>query len=226
LTVFRSLLLATFLFGLNVGSATAASFDCDKANTETEIAICDDPMLSALDELMAVAYKRAKQLNTVFLTENTHRVSFMSASQIRMRQREVITKLKDCSGEFNCIENLQLNRIKELSEKYMVLNANASFITSEFDYQNDTRIPAQGVEHFFGVIVGNSMAFQLEGIYRNLNQCNLAGIAVRRASNWEYKDEQCIGRIVVDSDGIRFVDEGGCQASCGVSGSIEQRHDF
>jgi hypothetical protein len=30
----------------------AASFDCDRAATETEIAICNDPELSALDELM------------------------------------------------------------------------------------------------------------------------------------------------------------------------------
>ena len=48
------------LFGLvlllSVGATTvgnAASFDCNKATTETEIAICADPYLSALDELIA-----------------------------------------------------------------------------------------------------------------------------------------------------------------------------
>lgn len=35
------------------GVAQAASFDCNKATTETEIAICADPELSALDEKMA-----------------------------------------------------------------------------------------------------------------------------------------------------------------------------
>ena len=47
---FRSLGLALLLsvgFGT---SAKAASFDCNKASTETEIAICSDPELSALDE--------------------------------------------------------------------------------------------------------------------------------------------------------------------------------
>lgn len=36
---------------------SAASFDCDKATIETEIAICADPELSALDELMANAWE-------------------------------------------------------------------------------------------------------------------------------------------------------------------------
>ena len=37
----------------------AASFDCSKATTETEIAICNDPELSALDELMSEIYSAA-----------------------------------------------------------------------------------------------------------------------------------------------------------------------
>ena len=35
----------------------AASFDCDQATTETEIAICNDPELSALDNLMGIWWK-------------------------------------------------------------------------------------------------------------------------------------------------------------------------
>ena len=39
------------LLSVGVGSVgKAASFDCTKATTETEIAICSDPELSALDE--------------------------------------------------------------------------------------------------------------------------------------------------------------------------------
>ena len=53
-----SKLLAVTLFlssfwSLNVH---AASFDCNKATTETEKAICADPELSALDELIAKVY--------------------------------------------------------------------------------------------------------------------------------------------------------------------------
>ena len=39
------------LLSVGMGSVgSAASFDCNKATTETEIAICTDPELSALDE--------------------------------------------------------------------------------------------------------------------------------------------------------------------------------
>ncbi len=65
MTVFCSLLLATFLFGMNVGSATAASFDCDKATTETEIAICNDPELSALDDLMGQLWRNLDLSNSL-----------------------------------------------------------------------------------------------------------------------------------------------------------------
>lgn len=52
------------LLSSGIGSvAKAASFDCAKAATETEIAICNDPELGALDELMAEAYALAKAAN-------------------------------------------------------------------------------------------------------------------------------------------------------------------
>ena len=38
----------------------AASFDCDRASTETEIAICSDPELSALDVLLSEAFELAR----------------------------------------------------------------------------------------------------------------------------------------------------------------------
>ena len=48
----RSLGLA-LLLSVGVGSVgKAASFDCNKTTTETEIAICSEPELSDLDELV------------------------------------------------------------------------------------------------------------------------------------------------------------------------------
>ncbi len=47
------------LLSVGLGSVgKAASFDCNKATTETEIAICGDPELSALDELMGFTYRQ------------------------------------------------------------------------------------------------------------------------------------------------------------------------
>jgi uncharacterized protein len=48
------------LFGLLTGQAHAASFDCAKAATPDEHAVCSDPQLSQLDELVAKAYAEAK----------------------------------------------------------------------------------------------------------------------------------------------------------------------
>ena len=54
---FRLIGLA-LLLSVGVGSVgKAASFDCNKATTETEITICSDPELSALDELMGQLWK-------------------------------------------------------------------------------------------------------------------------------------------------------------------------
>jgi uncharacterized protein len=53
---FRSLSLA-LLLSVGVGSVgNAASFDCNKATTETEIAICGDPELSVLDDFMGIIW--------------------------------------------------------------------------------------------------------------------------------------------------------------------------
>ena len=49
----RSLLTALLLtLGLHTAPLHAASLDCAKATTETEITICDNPKLSALDALV------------------------------------------------------------------------------------------------------------------------------------------------------------------------------
>ena len=41
-----------------VNGSVAASFDCNKASTETEVAICSDPELSKFDETLAAEYQR------------------------------------------------------------------------------------------------------------------------------------------------------------------------
>jgi uncharacterized protein len=49
------------LLGLVTAQAHAASFDCAKATTPDEHAVCNDPQLSLLDELVAKAFAQAKQ---------------------------------------------------------------------------------------------------------------------------------------------------------------------
>jgi uncharacterized protein YecT (DUF1311 family) len=57
MTSFFRFLLVSLAFTLGtINFSHAASFDCTKATTETEIAICNDPELSALDEEMSKVY--------------------------------------------------------------------------------------------------------------------------------------------------------------------------
>ena len=49
----RTIILALLMaFTMQVGAVQAASFDCAKAATETEKAVCSDPALSALDDIL------------------------------------------------------------------------------------------------------------------------------------------------------------------------------
>ena len=62
------LVCLALLLSMGIGGvAKAASFDCNKATTETEIAICSDPELNALDELMGIVYKQALRSNDLAL---------------------------------------------------------------------------------------------------------------------------------------------------------------
>jgi uncharacterized protein len=67
----------------------AASFDCSKAKTKTEKAICDDPMLSVLDEVMAKVYSEALKTS--------------GRDAIKKRQRKWLKELlAPCKGDQAC----------------------------------------------------------------------------------------------------------------------------
>lgn len=63
---FKLIALAS-LISVSLGSVgKAASFDCNKATTETEIAICADPELSALDEKLGEQWRKMSPLFPTF----------------------------------------------------------------------------------------------------------------------------------------------------------------
>jgi uncharacterized protein len=63
---FKSLGLALLLSLVTGCVAKAASFDCNKATTETEMAICSDPELSALDEKLGEQWEKMSPLFPTF----------------------------------------------------------------------------------------------------------------------------------------------------------------
>ena len=70
--------------------AAAASFNCSKASTANEIAICSDDELSSLDETLAAVYKQA-------------RGSVSDAKRLKSEQINWIKSLGTCDGNAVCL---------------------------------------------------------------------------------------------------------------------------
>lgn len=99
--IYSLALLLSVVFGSVV---QAASFDCNKATTETEIAICNNPELSALDEALHVAYRDILVTN------------FDEAAEIaKTEQRNWIIERNICGFEVSCLVDEYKKRHIELS---------------------------------------------------------------------------------------------------------------
>lgn len=113
------ILILTLLLSLGFESeGQAASFDCSKATSETEIAICSDPELSALDDMMALVWEHYKnKLNKTFplkdgsVTESP----IVLPKQALEQQREWLSEVHACAGKGGCIQNSYKNRILSIS---------------------------------------------------------------------------------------------------------------
>lgn len=96
------------LFTLLCGNAVcqAASFDCGKASTFVEKAICADPALGGLDDALSEGYKGALAANT----------SDEARSALRTSQKAWLADRNKCSSN-KCLEDLYRKRINQLCEQ-------------------------------------------------------------------------------------------------------------
>jgi len=92
----RQLLVSVMLLVGVPSIASAASFDCDKAATETEIAICSDSELSALDKLMGALW-----------------VTLDPSESVMAEQRTWLDQRDECSANKVCTVSLYRSRIQE-----------------------------------------------------------------------------------------------------------------
>ena len=121
-----------------VNGSVAASFDCNKASSETEVAICHSDLLSALDEILSTSYSLALDFSD-------------DVSSVRDQQREWLQKRNDVGADerdllnvlstqihhhlssvigfhFSSIENSLKNSLatkfdKDLNERVMVISS-------------------------------------------------------------------------------------------------------
>lgn len=92
--------LAICVFSFSV--SLAASFDCEKASTPTEKAICSDSQLSELDNALIHAYRKA--------LSNVAKPDFL-----KLEQRKWINKRDQCNGIIDCIRGEYNTRIASLN---------------------------------------------------------------------------------------------------------------
>jgi len=105
-------------------TATAASFNCHKASTPTEKAICGDKYLSQLDGKMGDIYKKA----------STH-------ADIKHEQRDWIShRNRNCNANEDCLYDMTKARIGEL--KHIIRRGGGTHAPS---HHGSVYSPEQGV---------------------------------------------------------------------------------
>src|SRR6185436_187120 len=145
--------LALILLALS-GAASAASFDCTKAATRVEKAICADAEVSRLDELLGRFYFAARER----LAEN--------ASCLASDQREWIRKRNACA-DGACLKKIYLERLAELVELQPGMNlpsdlelpkgpALAWAIATPEEMKGDPRAPSKPFRVEGGLVFGDS----------------------------------------------------------------------
>ena len=79
--------------------AFSASFDCDKAKTLSEIMICENKDLSALDSQMAKAYK----------------IALSKSASVKAEQQEWLNNVRDDCKDEDCLKQVYQARLKQLN---------------------------------------------------------------------------------------------------------------
>jgi uncharacterized protein len=109
-------LIAGILISLGIllgFSVNAASFDCSKASTPYEKAVCSNPNLSSLDDQLASAYKDARAKSS-------------NPDGLKKEQIEWIKSTRQCASDAGCIEKAYKSRIATLSGSSQVAKQSSS----------------------------------------------------------------------------------------------------
>jgi uncharacterized protein len=90
--------------GVFAPEARAAGFDCSKASTAVEKAICGDPKLSSLDEELSAAYSKALSLA-------------VDRDAMKAEQRRWLTQVRNKCVDALCLEEAYRVRFAEIGER-------------------------------------------------------------------------------------------------------------
>ena len=86
-------------------AAFAASYDCTRADTAAEIAVCDNPGLNRMDEDLAVTYRSLLD-----------RLPPRQAAHLRDDQRSWLVARDSCGADVRCLRARYQERMARLNE--------------------------------------------------------------------------------------------------------------
>lgn len=211
-------------------SSYAASFDCNRASTTTEHAVCDYPELSALDDLMGQAYLLAKAS-----------ADWIAPEELKNTQKAWAQQRNRCSDNYDCLRSSYIQRLEEVSNG--VLHFSVGRNSASYVYEGEPVSGAcpsgttlsdwgqcvswfRGGPFFRGVSAGGAMAFSYEYFGANGHMCSLSGRADNVDGFWFFKDERstCALRIGLGPRGLSLNPTPECNRYCGMraQGGLEQ----
>ena len=131
----KYLVLGLLLFAFTCG-AQAASFDCKKAQSKIEKAICDNPKISKLDEELAGNYQAAKSklsadAQKILVTGQRSWVKFLSASCFTDFQAKPASK----EGAAQCLDTEYKDRVTDLKSTGSVIGGFRTYHYFEGDFK-------------------------------------------------------------------------------------------
>lgn len=207
-----SMMCVVSVVAISVSTSTAASFDCAKAQSKVEKAICNDSELGLLDEQLAAAYKLALKVHPV-------------PGYVKARQRDWL-KLRDVydelpPGELAAqLKKEYRQRIRQLSSTdKLTVYAN----TTDFKYENgdavvefydvgkDTRISVWG-----GFTIHRVQSEEMgRDVYTG---CEFEGLVQPGSPITAISDDQPVSSIEIEFSGdlVTFPDADFCVGFSGL----------
>ena len=101
----KPLSLTLCCVGLLPLATLAASYDCTRASTAAEIAVCDNPSLNRMDEDLAVTYRSLLD-----------RLPPRQAAHLRDDQRSWLVARDSCGADVRCLRARYQERMARLNE--------------------------------------------------------------------------------------------------------------
>lgn len=222
----KHIMKVLFLLCISCIVSWSASFDCAKAATKIEKAICADSRLGELDEELAHLYKGL--------------LKSLDAKGKEVLRREQRYWLKDrnrrfASANVDSLLSSYEQRISALAFGYQDL----SYFNGNYEIPHEISVltgedweRSEATDDFcFQFISMDSIRFTLETITTNAHTCTVGGVAVRNKKGiyeWRsepgYDDKVCVLHLYAGDGHLIFEqanESGGCRDFCGARASID-----